>query len=201
MIARPVPHYRRHGTGAGVWLVAAVALLLAPHFSPAGTPAAPAPPGKPAAAVPPGQRAAAPSGWALAANPRITTTRSHGCDPARDLRSGRLDPRVRELLAGAARAYPIRVSCVRTGHSTYVKGTGRISNHTAWRAVDLDMVDGRPVSRRNPCARDLAWRIGRLGGRLTPSEVGSPWTFGGGRPWFSDDGHQGHIHIGYGRRG
>jgi hypothetical protein len=139
------------------------------------------------------------SGRALAGNPRITTTRAHGCDPARDLRSPRLDARVRELLAGAARAYPIRVSCVRIGHGYYVRGTRRVSNHTAWRAVDLDMVNGRPVSRHNPAARDLAFRIGRLGGRLAPSEVGSPWTFGGARPWFTDAGHQGHLHVGYGR--
>jgi hypothetical protein len=193
VIARPGAPYRHHGGSVGVWLLAAVALLLAPHLSAAGTPAAPAPPGKRAAAP-------APSGRALAANPRITTTRSHGCDPARDLRSGRLDPRLRELLAGAARAYPIRVSCVCTGHSYYVKGTRRVSNHTIWRAVDLDMVAGRPVGPGNAAARDLAWRIGRLRGRLAPSEVGSPWRFGSGRPWFSDRGHQGHIHVGYGRR-
>jgi hypothetical protein len=189
VITRPAPHYRHHGGGAGVWLLAAVAMLLAPHLSPAGAPAAPAPPG---------QRAVAPSGRALAANPRITTTRAHGCDPARDLRSPRLDPRVRELLAGAARAYPVRVSCVRTGHSHFVRGTRRVSNHTAWRAVDLDLVDGHPVSRHNQAARDLAWRIGRLRGRLAPAEVGSPWVFGPG-PWFTDSGHQGHLHIGYGR--
>jgi hypothetical protein len=192
MIARPAPHYPRHGGGAGVWLLAAGALLLATHLAPAGTPAAPAPAGK--------RPAAAPSGPALAANPRITTTRAHGCDPAADLRSPRLDARVRELLAGAARAYPIRVSCVRTGHSYYVKGTRRVSNHTAWRAVDLDLVDGRPVGPGNQAARDLAYRVGRLRGHLAPSEVGSPWTFGGGRPWFTDEGHQGHLHVGYGRR-
>jgi hypothetical protein len=141
MIARPAPHYRNGGRSAGVWLLAVVALLLAPHLAPAGAPAPTSP------APPPGQRAAASSGRALAGNPRIITTRSHGCDPARDLRSPLLDPRVRELLAGAARAYPIRVSCVRTGHSTYVKGTRRVSNHTAWRAVDLDQGDGPPVSR------------------------------------------------------
>jgi hypothetical protein len=190
MIVRPGPYYyRRHGGGVGVWLVAGVALLLAPYLAPASSPAAP-----------PGQRAAVPSGRALAANPRITTTRAHGCDPARDLRSPRLDPRVREVLAGAARAYPIRVSCLRTGHSYYVRGTRRVSNHTAWRAVDLDMVAGRPVGPGNTAARDLAWRIGRLRGHLAPSEMGSPWTFGGTRPWFTDRGHQGHIHVGYGRR-
>jgi hypothetical protein len=178
--------YHRHRGGGGVWLLAAVALLLAPQLAPAGSP--------------PGARAVVPSGRALAANPRITTDRAHGCDPAADLRSPRLDPRVAELLAGAARAYPIRVSCVRTGHSRYVKGTRRVSNHTVWRAVDLDLVDGRPVGPGNTAARDLAWRIGRLRGHLAASEVGSPWRFSGARPWFSDDGHQGHLHIGYGRR-
>jgi hypothetical protein len=187
VIARPVPRHR-HGGGAGVWLLAAVALLLAPHLSPASSPVAPGPPSK---------RAVAPSGRALAANPRITTTRAHGCDPAADLRSPRLDARVRELLAGAARAYPIRVSCVRTGHSHYVKGTRRVSNHTLWRAVDLDMVVGRPVGPGNAAARDLAFRIGRLRGHLAPAEVGSPWTFGGAQPWFTDAAHQGHIHVGY----
>jgi hypothetical protein len=190
MIARPVPRHR-HGGNGGVWLLAAVALLAAPHLSPAGKSATPAPAGKHPAAVS--------SGPAVAGNPRITTTRGHGCDPAADLRSPRLDPRVRELLAGAARAYPIRISCVRTGHSTYVKGTRRISNHTVWRAVDLDMVAGHAVGPGNAAARDLTWRIGRLGGHLAPAEVGSPWVFGPG-PWFSDAGHQGHIHVGYGRR-
>ena len=177
-----------------VWLVAFGALLLAPHLPPTSTSGTPTP-------APPDNRVmVAPNGRALAANPRITTTRSHGCDPAADLRSGRLDPRVRELLAGAARRYPIRVSCVRTGHSYYVKDTRRVSNHTVWRAVDLDMVAGRPVAPGNAAARDLAYRIGRLRGHLVPSEVGSPWTFGGARPWFTDTGHQGHIHVGYGRR-
>ena len=32
---------------------------------------------------------------------------------------------------------------------------------------------------------------------VQPSEVGSPWRFGG-RPWFTDAGHQGHLHIGFG---
>jgi hypothetical protein len=35
-----------------------------------------------------------------------------------------------------------------------------------------------------------------LEGPLRPSEVGSPFRFGH-RPYFTDEGHQGHIHIGY----
>ena len=134
---------------------------------------------------------------ALLADPRIGVTRSHGCDPRPDLASGRLDLRVQSLLAALADRWTIRVSCARSGHSTYVKGTHRVSNHTVWRAVDVDRVDGRPVSRRNPAARDLVLWLDRLDGPLRPTEVGSPWRLGH-RPYFSDEGHREHIHLGYG---
>jgi len=96
----------------------------------------------------------------------------------------------------AAGQYRIRVSCLRTGHSWFVKGTRRVSNHSVWRGVDLDQVDGRPVSRSNTAARRLALWIGRSQAGVQPSEVGSPWAFGG-RPWFSDAAHQGHLHVGF----
>jgi hypothetical protein len=133
---------------------------------------------------------------ALVASPRITTTISHGCDPAPDLASGRLDLRVQSLLAVLAERHSIRLSCLRTGHSRFVKGTTRVSNHFVWRAVDIDMVDGRPVSRHSRAARALALWLDGLQGPLRPSEVGSPFAFGR-RPYFSDEGHQEHIHIGY----
>ena len=134
---------------------------------------------------------------ALVASPRIATTTSHGCDPATDLASGRLDLRVQSLLAVLAERHTIRLSCLRTGHSRFVKGTTRVSNHTVWRAVDIDMVDGRPVSRHSHAARTLALWLDGLQGPLRPVEVGSPFAFGR-RPYFSDEGHQGHVHIGYG---
>jgi hypothetical protein len=127
---------------------------------------------------------------ALVANKRITTTTSHGCDPAVDLASGRLDLRV------LAERHTIRLSCLRSGHSRFVKGTTRVSNHTVWRAVDIDMVDGRPVSRRSRASRALAVWLDGLDGPLRPSEVGSPFRFGR-RPYFTDEGHQSHVHIGY----
>jgi transposase InsO family protein len=136
--------------------MAVVALLLAPHLAPASSPAPPA--------APHSKRAAALSGWALVANPRITTTRTHGCDPAPDLRSPRLDRRVVELLDAISQRWRVRVSCVRTGHSHYVKDTRRVSNHTVWRAVDLDQVDGRPVSPSNASATALARWLGGLPG-------------------------------------
>jgi hypothetical protein len=133
---------------------------------------------------------------ALVRNKRIATTTSHGCDPRTDLASGKLDLRVQSLLAVVADRHRIRLSCLRTGHSRFVKGTTRVSNHTVWRAVDIDMVDGRPVSRANRASRALVLWLDGLQGPLRPSEIGSPFEIGR-RPYFSDEGHQGHVHVGY----
>jgi hypothetical protein len=123
-------------------------------------------------------------------------TNAAGCRPAGDYRSPRLDRRVRTVLVAAAGRYRLRVSCLHTGHSWFVKDTRRVSNHSLWRAVDVDQVDGRPVSPSNTAARRLAVWIGQGRAGVHPSEVGSPWRFGG-RPWFSDTGHQGHLHVGF----
>jgi hypothetical protein len=126
----------------------------------------------------------------------LSFTNWAGCQPAGDWASPRLDRRIRALLVAAAGRYRVRVSCLRTGHSWFVKGTRRVSNHSVWRGVDVDQVDGRPVSRSNAAARQLALWIGRGQAGAQPSEVGSPWTFGV-RPWFSDASHQGHLHVGF----
>jgi hypothetical protein len=133
---------------------------------------------------------------ALVRNPRITTTAAHGCNPAPDLASGRLDLRVQSLLAVVAERHRVRISCLRTGHSRYVKGTTRVSNHTVWRAVDIDRVDGQRVSPTSRAARTLVTWLDGLQGPLRPSEIGSPFDLGH-RPYFSDEGHQGHVHVGY----
>ena len=133
---------------------------------------------------------------ALAHNPRIATTRSHGCDPAPDLASGRLDLRVQSVLAAVAERYAIRISCLKTGHTRFVKGTTRVSNHTVWRAVDLDRVDGQPVSPSSAAARALTTWLDGLEGPLRPAEVDSPFAIGHA-PYFTDEGHQEHLHIGY----
>jgi hypothetical protein len=136
---------------------------------------------------------------ALAANPRITTTAARGCDPRADLVSGRLDVRVQSLLAAIAERHAIRVSCVAAGHSRYVRGTRRVSNHTVWRAIDIDRVDGQPVSRASPAARGLVAWLDRLDGPLRPAEIGSPFADYAPRPvFFTNAGHMHHIHIGYG---
>jgi hypothetical protein len=133
---------------------------------------------------------------ALVHNPNLHTTTTAGCNPTPDLASGRLDLRVQSLLAVLAEHYQIRVSCAHSGHSVYVKGTRRVSNHTVWRAIDIDQVNHQPVTAHNPAARALVGWLDGLQGPLRPAEVGSPWLLGH-RPYFTDDGHQDHIHIGY----
>src|SRR5829696_8082498 len=182
---RPAP-----GGGLAVLVVVTIlAALAAPHAKAfrgllAGRLPAITVPGRPA----PPSATRPPSG--------LSFTNAAGCRPAGDYRSPRLDRRVRTLLVAAADRHRIRVSCLHTGHSWYVKGTRRVSNHSVWRAVDLDRVDGRPVSPTNPAARQLALWIGRGQAGVQPSEVGSPWRLGG-RPWFTDAGHQGHLHVGF----
>jgi hypothetical protein len=133
---------------------------------------------------------------ALAHNPHLHTTTSHGCQPAPDLASGRLDLRVQSLLAVLADHFQLRISCLHSGHSRYVAGTHRISNHTLWRAVDIDQVNGQPVGPQSPAAHALVTWLDRLQGPLRPSEIGSPFPISH-QPYFSNEDHHHHIHIGY----
>jgi hypothetical protein len=190
VIAPPAPRRPAPGGGLAVLIVVTIlTALAAPHAKAVrglvagGLPAITAPrrPTPPPATRPPAE---------------LSSTTAAGCRPAGDFRSPRLDRRVRALLVAAADRQPIRVSCLRTGHSWYVKGTRRVSNHSRWRAVDLDRVGGRPVSPSNSAARQLALWIGRGRAGVQPSEVGSPWRFAG-RPWFTDVDHQGHLHVGF----
>ena len=189
MIAGP-PRRAAPGGGVAILVVVTVlAALAAPHATAVRGLVAD---GLPTMAVPtrpaPPPTTRPPSG--------LSFTNGAGCRPAGDYPSPRLDRRVRQLLAAAATQYRIRVSCLRSGHSWFVKGTRRVSNHSVWRGVDVDQVDGRQVSPMNSAARRLALWIGRGRAGVQPSEVGSPWPFQG-RPWFSDRGHQDHLHVGF----
>jgi hypothetical protein len=133
---------------------------------------------------------------ALAHNPRLQPTTSRGCDPAADLANPSLDLRIQSLLSVLAATWTLRISCLHTGHSRYVAGTTRVSNHTLWRAVDIDQVNHQPVSPQSPATRALLAWLDHLQGPLRPSEIGSPLPIGH-RPYFSNEDHQHHIHIGY----
>ena len=189
-MAAPAPRRPAPGGGLAVLVVVTIlAALAAPHATAfRGLVAG----GLPAVTVPvrltPPPTSRPPSG--------LSFTNVAGCRPASDYRSPRLDRRVRTLVIAVADRNRIRVACLRTGHSWYVKGTRRVSHHSLWRGVDVDLVDGRPVRPSNVTARRLALWIGQGGAGVQPSEVGSPWAFGG-RPWFTDAGHQGHLHVGF----
>ncbi len=113
-----------------------------------------------------------------------------------DLLTGVADPRVVKVLAAASANHRIAVSVIQTGHSQYVAGTDRVSNHYYGRGVDIYAVDGADVSAANDVALDLALALLTSGPDLRPDELGSPWAelarFPGA---FSDEGHRGHLHI------
>jgi hypothetical protein len=87
-----------------------------------------------------------------------------------------MDDRVIRILHTLAQQHRFAVSVAKTGHSRCVGGGHQCpddegSNHSRYRALD---------------------------GQLQSDEVGSPfpqWTHLPG--WFSDNNHDGHIHIGY----
>jgi hypothetical protein len=130
----------------------------------------------------------------LLTNPNLTLTPQARAD----LVNGLVDPRVVNVLAAAVVDHRISVSVFETGHSQFVAGTDRVSNHFHGRAVDIYAVDGAPVSPSNDAALDLAIAILTGSPALQPDELGSPWPglnqFPGA---FSDAGHQDHLHIGW----
>ncbi len=115
-----------------------------------------------------------------------------------DILAGVVDSRLVALLAAASAKHAITVSVIRSGHSQFVSGTDRVSNHYHGRGVDIAAVDGAAVSAANDAALELALSILASGPPLRPDELGSPWTslteFAGA---FTDDDHADHLHLGW----
>jgi hypothetical protein len=86
-----------------------------------------------------------------------------------------------------------------SGHSVYVEGTTRVSNHAVGRAVDVPIIDGVPVSAASPAALRAAYSLLRLPPRLRPDELGSPWDLVSTTVTTFTKDHGDHIHIGYSR--
>jgi len=116
-----------------------------------------------------------------------------------DLLAGVVDPRVVRLLGAASAAHRISVSVIETGHSMYVAGTTRVSNHFYGRAVDIYAVDGVNVAAGTDVALQLALAVMVTAPDLRPDEFGSPWPELGPFPGtFSDADHANHLHLGWG---
>jgi len=118
-----------------------------------------------------------------------------------DVRAKRVDRRVlADLLALAQRFSLAGVGPFVSGHSYYVAGTNRPSNHAFGRAVDIGSIDGEPVSPANGAARQAALALASLPAPLRPDEIGSPFAELENLPGlFSDAGHQDHLHLGFDR--
>ncbi|MDQ4069889.1 MAG: lytic transglycosylase domain-containing protein, partial [Actinomycetota bacterium] len=133
-------------------------------------------------------------GAQLLANPNLVVTP----EAAADLAAGRVDRRVVAALGAILARHRIKVSVFQTGHSMYVRGTDRVSNHYYGRAVDIYEIDGAPVSGSNNAAFELAVALLTAESSLRPDELGSPWPqlsqFPGA---FSDADHLGHLHLGW----
>jgi hypothetical protein len=132
-------------------------------------------------------------------NPNLTL-----CGACRqDLVDGVIDQRVIDFLAWAAQHHQISVSVLKTGHSQFVAGTDRVSNHWGGRAADIASVDGQDVTASCGVCRAFAEDVVPLGaGR--PDEMGVPWgdmVGAGGWDVFSDADHQDHIHVGWSPNG
>jgi hypothetical protein len=134
---------------------------------------------------------------ALTKNPHLQTTSSHGCNTKPDLGNPQLDLRIQSLLVILSQHWTLRISCIHTGHTKHVEATTRISNHYLWRAIDIDQVNHQPVRAGATNTKALLDYLDQLQGPLRPIEVGSPFAISH-RPFFTNQAHQEHIHIGYG---
>ena len=128
----------------------------------------------------------------LVDDPRITFPPSARAD----FLSGDIDPRFIPILERLAREHPIGLSVVKTGHDQFVAGTNVVSNHFKGRALDIATVDGAPVGPGNAAAREVMTELANLDPAVRPSEVGGPWLISA-PGFFSDAGHQDHIHVGF----
>jgi cell wall-associated NlpC family hydrolase len=112
-----------------------------------------------------------------------------------DLRAGRIDPRIVAVLHEVAKSHRISVSALMSDHAVNT-ANGSVSNHHFGRAVDIAVIDGRPVSPDNRAARELAAALLRLDPRIRPTELGSPWALPDPVA-FTDGDHQDHIHVAF----
>jgi cell wall-associated NlpC family hydrolase len=116
-------------------------------------------------------------------------------DGVADLEAGRIDPRVVAVLTKLSQDHKITVSCMCSDHSKFTTG-GSVSNHHFGRGVDIAAIDGVPVNPSNFDAREIAMKLQDLDPSIRPNEIGTPWAITG-PGYFTDSGHQDHLHIGF----
>lgn len=127
-------------------------------------------------------------------HPRIHLT----AGARRDVEAGRADFRILQILLALAEVHELgRVGPIATGHSYFVKGTTRVSNHVSGRAVDISVIDGAPVSTFNGDAYRAARRIASLAPPFRPDELGAPWRLAAVGVYSFTGDHGDHLHAGF----
>jgi hypothetical protein len=115
-----------------------------------------------------------------------------------DVASGLVDHRVLQVLLFLAEHHDLNsVGPLISGHSYFVRGTTRPSNHVFGRAVDISVIDGVPVSIANPAALDAMELVLSLPPPFLPDELGGPWLLYHLAVRIFTRDHGDHIHIGW----
>jgi hypothetical protein len=128
------------------------------------------------------------------ANPNLTISENARAD----VLSGNIDQRLLAVLAKALETHRLEVTTLQTGHSKYVKGTNKVSNHVAGRGADIAVVDGRDVSTSNTAAKTLMAEMQTYSDAIRPTEIGGPWDIDGAEGvGFTNHGHRDHVHVGF----
>ncbi|MBT2382175.1 hypothetical protein [Streptomyces sp. ISL-11] len=118
-----------------------------------------------------------------------------------DVRGGGVHDSVLRALLELAGTYRMDVSVLRSGHPIDVFGTDRPSDHPPGRAVDVWRIDDKAVVD-GATPRGLIESFMRDAAAAGAYNVGGPVLPAGGapgRPYFSDDTHHDHVHIGFDR--
>jgi hypothetical protein len=116
---------------------------------------------------------------------------------ADDIAHGVADRRLVALLGWIALRHHIVVSVIRTGHSRYVAGTHKVSNHWYGRAATISEVDGEPVAPGSRAAAALWDELQLAPKALRPDEIGAPWSDPANPRWFTGPDEQAEIHVGF----
>lgn len=130
------------------------------------------------------------SATAVLDDPRITLP-----DSARwDVHRGDVEESLLRAMPAMAARYPYAVTCLSSGHPRNVFATGRTSNHTVGRAVDVWRVADLPVALQQPDRDTAAHDLNRVLFDSPDVQVGGPWLFEGLRS-FTDAVHLDHLHV------
>jgi cell wall-associated NlpC family hydrolase len=116
-------------------------------------------------------------------------------DGVKDIKAGRIDPRVVAVLTKLSQEHKITVTCMCSDHDKFTSG-GSISNHHLGRGMDIGAIDGEIVGPGSPLARAVASELSTLNADYRPNEIGSPFAIAG-PGYFTDGAHQNHLHIGF----